>query len=395
VNASVAQDAPSSGVQELLDASLAPLFWRAGRVGASSAWWSHVPFAHWLVAATAPRVLVELGTHTGVSYSAFCEAVLLGSLTTQCHAVDTWRGDVHAGEYSDEVFDDFRRFHDARFVQFSTLLRCSFDEALDRFADRSVDLLHIDGLHTYDAVRHDFESWLPKLSDRAVVLLHDTNERRDDFGVWRLWGELCRQYPCFEFLHGYGLGVLAVGSRPSAAIVDLCSLTDTTEAAELRARFAALGEHWVVETGLASSDADRRRQLDRVTSELVSARETLQSLSAQVLAHEQTRAELQAHAEAARAETDRLRVEAQAQVERTRAEASRAVDEVRRLASSETQRAEAAESAAASATARAAAIEASTIWRASRPIRAAVEPFPVLRRTARRVLRVASWTVTL
>ncbi|MBB5753413.1 hypothetical protein [Prosthecomicrobium pneumaticum] len=40
-----------------------------------SAWWGHVPFAHWFVALLKPRSIVELGTHTGVSFTAFCEAV--------------------------------------------------------------------------------------------------------------------------------------------------------------------------------------------------------------------------------------------------------------------------------------------------------------------------------
>ena len=51
----------------LLSPDLAPLFWTPDRLGLASAWWGHVPFAHWLVAATAPRLVVELGTHTGVS----------------------------------------------------------------------------------------------------------------------------------------------------------------------------------------------------------------------------------------------------------------------------------------------------------------------------------------
>ena len=127
-----------------------------------SAWAGHVPFAHWIVRATAPRVLVELGTHWGVSYSAFCEAVVRDGLDTRCFAVDTWQGDEQAEFYGEEVYADLRQFHDARYGAFSRLLRCTFDEALPHLPDSSIDLLHIDGLHTYDAVRHDYESWLPE-----------------------------------------------------------------------------------------------------------------------------------------------------------------------------------------------------------------------------------------
>ena len=228
--------------------SLDPLFWRAERLGSESAWWEHVPFAHWLVCATAPRVLVELGTHTGVSYAAFCHAVARAGLATRCHAVDTWQGDSHAGLYGPEVLADLRSFHDERFGAFSTLLQSTFDEALGHIEDRSIDLLHIDGLHTYEAVHHDFESWLPKLSDRAVVLFHDINVRREDFGVWRLWAELRERYPGFEFVHGYGLGVLAVGTGIPAPVAALCELTDPAAIAIIRTRFAHLGERWRTDT---------------------------------------------------------------------------------------------------------------------------------------------------
>src|ERR1700745_472086 len=80
---------------------LAPLFCVAARCDVVSAWYGHVPFAHWIVAATKPRMLVELGTHYGVSYSAFCEAVLRNGLHTRCYAVDTWLGDDQAGYYGE------------------------------------------------------------------------------------------------------------------------------------------------------------------------------------------------------------------------------------------------------------------------------------------------------
>jgi hypothetical protein len=134
-------------------------------------------------------VTVELGTYNGVCYTVVCQAVR-EQLETRCLAVDTWAGVAQASFYDETVYEDFRGFPDEHYAAFSTLLRCTFDVALLRFRDGSLDLLHFGGLHTYDAVCHDLEIWLPKISQHGVTLFHDINVRWSGFGVWQLWREL-------------------------------------------------------------------------------------------------------------------------------------------------------------------------------------------------------------
>src|SRR5690606_29004763 len=102
--------------------------------------------------------------HTGNSYLAMCQSVVESNLDTRCYAVDTWQGDEHAAHYGEEIFVDLCGHHHPRYASFSNLLRMTFDDALTYFPDGSIDLLHIDGLHTYDAVKHDFDTWFPKLA---------------------------------------------------------------------------------------------------------------------------------------------------------------------------------------------------------------------------------------
>jgi len=222
------------------------LFRSPERMHKKSSWTEHVPFAMALVEMLHPRIIVELGTQHGVSYCAFCQAVAELKLPTRCYAVDTWLGDAHANHYKESVFLDLQRFH-RRYESFSVLYRMTFDQALANIHDASVDLLHIDGLHTYEAVKTDFETWRRKLSDRAVVLFHDTVETQRDFGVYRLWAELAPNFPSFNFEHGHGLGILAVGTQTPPAFQDFLRTANAKPAAT-RALFAALGRRVILET---------------------------------------------------------------------------------------------------------------------------------------------------
>jgi len=237
-----------------------PKRYRPGNLGT---WSGHLPFAKDLVCSLKPSLLVELGTHYGESYFGFCQAVRECGITCRCFAVDTWQGDEHAGFYGEEVYREVEDYNQMEYAAFSTLVRDTFDQASARFAAESIDLLHIDGLHTYAAVKHDFETWFSKVRPGGVVLLHDVNVRHADFEVWRFWEELARDYPSFSFHHCWGLGVLLKpGGDSDTPFLKLLFEADAETGDQVRERYYDAADlldfrERSPKTAQAAADADR------------------------------------------------------------------------------------------------------------------------------------------
>src|SRR6266480_6178828 len=227
------------------------------------AWSMHLPFAWDLIAEFKPRVFVELGVYRGESYFGFCQSVAENGVAARCYGVDTWRGDIHMGSYGPEIGCEVEQYN-RRYSSFSKLLKMTFDEALSHFADDTIDLLHIDGGHQYEEVKHDFESWLPKLSKRGIVLLHDVTVKEADFGVWRLWQEIARKGNSFVFQFGHGLGLWKrnlVSKEDSPFVQDLLR-ADESQQCESTAHYA------IAAAALHVAKAEEKRQQDIKTGRL-------------------------------------------------------------------------------------------------------------------------------
>ena len=346
----------SPSLRSLCNPDLDPFFWLPERRGRVTAWWAYLPFAHWLTQAIRPRTFVQLGIHYGVSYAAFCHAILRDHLATRCFGVDTWNGDQHAQAYDERVSDDFYAYHDERYSAFSTLLRCTFDEMREQIDDGSVDLLHIDGRHTYLAVRHDFVSWRPKLSRHGVVLFHNIDVHWADFGVWRLWDEVRRDHPHFAFHHCDGLGVLAVGSDIPDAVAELCAINDSALGVVLRNRISFIGERWVSEAASAAAQSALESARERAKAETAQRDAQLKQALAQLATRD---AALQNRVGTLEETIATLQHERSRLVERARA------------------------------------IEESMVWRATGPLRSVATRLPrPLRLAVRRTAKAAYWVVT-
>lgn len=217
-----------------------PAYWMP-RYFPASAWFTHGSFAAWLVDILRPRIVVELGTHFGFSCFAFAEAAQKLGLTTTVHALDTWVGDEHAGFYGEEVLRYVEDVASTAYPESVRLHRGLFSESRRMFDDASVDLLHIDGGHTYEQVLEDYTQWRGSLRDGGVVLFHDIVERENGFGVWRLWEEIAEPGRSFAFAHGHGLGVLGVGEVRAPALQALFD-ADAVTAGRIREDFSRWGD---------------------------------------------------------------------------------------------------------------------------------------------------------
>jgi predicted O-methyltransferase YrrM len=238
----VVERSPATEAQQLArasDAWLSPASYWTPSYLVESAWHEHAPFAAWVLDAHRPRTVVELGTHHGFSYFTWCEAAVRLGLDTRFTAIDSWEGDDHAGFYDESVYTRVVA-ENSQYGDRSTLLRGYFADRASDVEDGSVDLLHIDGRHAYENVRDDFELYLPKLSDRGIVLFHDVAEHIEGFGVYRFWDELAVRYPSFAFEHGHGLGVLFVGAHAADRLGSFVDAADR-EPQSIRDDYVALG----------------------------------------------------------------------------------------------------------------------------------------------------------
>jgi len=218
-------------------------------------WSGHRRFVYDLMVNLEPALTVELGSHFGVSFFAMSQAVKDHSLGGKLVAIDTWQGDEHAGFYGDEVFDQFQHVRTTLFDGVEAdIVRARFEEAVESFEDGSIDVLHIDGLHTYEATKRDHELWGSKLKENGIILFHDVAESAG-YGTSAYWNEIRVRSDSFAFPHSFGLGVLFPNGVPpemEGFIEDVSPLRDWYE---LRSRID-LAELQVIDQEVMIDDRD-------------------------------------------------------------------------------------------------------------------------------------------
>lgn len=206
---------PDGAILQLRDHELGDLRLGLGELAASQKVDELLPFLE-RVAALAPQAVCEIGTSAGgtlylLTRVAGPDAVIVSvDLDTPPHVAAARKRLARAGQRVVSLAGDSH----------SEAMR---DRVLEALEGRPLDTLFIDGDHSYDGVRRDWELYSPLVREGGVIGLHDVHE---DYStsrgtrtaaisgeVPRFWRELREGRRTEELIadpnqDGYGIGVI-------------------------------------------------------------------------------------------------------------------------------------------------------------------------------------------
>ena len=167
-----------------------------------SAWTGHRPFAEWLVNTIKPKEIVDLGVDFGYSTFVFSLAAcdMPGCTVT---GVDLFEGDPQTGVRN--TYNQVMSLKEKHNLINLELVQGDFYE-VSLIWKKAIDILHIDGYHSYEAVSENFNDWSKFVDTKGIILFHDINVDRADFQVIKLFRELTGGRKLY-FLQSYGLGI--------------------------------------------------------------------------------------------------------------------------------------------------------------------------------------------
>lgn len=113
-------------------------------------------------------IIVEIGSYLGASTSFLATGVK--AKDGKVFAVDTWENQGMS-EGARDTYEEFLQ-NTYPLKQWIIPLRGRSTEIAQSF-DKKIDLLFIDGDHSYEGVSADIKAWLPKLKDNGTVIFHD------------------------------------------------------------------------------------------------------------------------------------------------------------------------------------------------------------------------------
>jgi predicted O-methyltransferase YrrM len=157
-----------------------------------------------------PSTVVEIGTAQGGTFGALCEIAADDALIV---SIDLPGGDLDEtsedDKYGKRDQDRIRSYakpgQTVELLQADSHAEATRDELERILAGRAIELLFLDGDHSYDGVQQDFDMYVPLLAPEGLVAFHDILthtgilENEYKIEVDRFWNEIKGSYDWEEF----------------------------------------------------------------------------------------------------------------------------------------------------------------------------------------------------
>ncbi len=167
-----------------------------------------------------PHNVMEIGSKLGGNLyilSSLCTGKKI-SLDMQggCHGGWILNEHPYLGDIAEHRDEFFRvSFNDMFMVSGDSHTRVALNDVKAVLGTDYLDLLYIDGDHTYAGVKQDYEMYGPLVREGGYIVFHDINESehhtRIGCEVGKLWNEINTNGIEFNsFLHWAGIGVIKV-----------------------------------------------------------------------------------------------------------------------------------------------------------------------------------------
>lgn len=175
-----------------------------------------------LVARRQPKCVIEIGTNNGGTLFLWTQ---LAHKNATVISVDL-PGGAFGGGYPTwriPLYNAFRRENQSLYlIRGDSHELATRERVLQHLGELKVDFLFIDGDHTYEGVKHDFELFSPLVRPGGIIAFHDILPHPVESGceVDRFWGEVKEHFQHEELIHdaaqGWaGIGVLFVPENSS------------------------------------------------------------------------------------------------------------------------------------------------------------------------------------
>ena len=115
--------------------------------------------------------MVEIGSYAGESSEIWAQSGVFDKIV----CVDAWMNGYDSSDYASNTTELAEKKFDEIAAKYPCIekKKCDSITAAKDFEDGSLDLVYIDAMHTYDAVKTDIEAWLPKVRKGGIISGHD------------------------------------------------------------------------------------------------------------------------------------------------------------------------------------------------------------------------------